>query len=147
MEQTEAYIDRVGSFDPGDIEDKSFGEIKDIIKNEVDTHKKTLADRTQDTENKPCKFYFYLIKGILGGLLLPLFDIGSDIATSVTHYKWEHYGWGSLTLFFVFLPGLVIGLVIAIKGLRKRLSVQRVINFSIVLFALPFLYPFIQILM
>ena len=40
MEQTEAYIDRVGSFDPEDIEDKSFGEIKDIIKNEVDTHKK-----------------------------------------------------------------------------------------------------------
>ena len=78
---------------------------------------------------------------------MPLFDIGSDIATSVSHYQWGHYRWCIETLLFVALPGFVCALAIMIKGLRKQkeITAQRIVNFSIILFALPFLYPFIQI--
>ena len=76
---------------------------------------------------------------------MQFFDIGSDIASAVVHYKGGDYGWCALTLLFVGLPGLVCGLAITIKGLRKRVSAQRIVNYSILLVALPFLYPFIQI--
>jgi hypothetical protein len=86
-----------------------------------------------------------MTKESITGVLIPLFDMGSDIATAVTHFKWNNYGWGALTLFFVALPGFVCALAITIKGLRKKISAQRIINYSIILVALPFLYPFIQI--
>lgn len=88
-----------------------------------------------------------MTKESIGGVLIPLFDMGSDVATAVTHYRWQNYGWCILTLVFVALPGLVCGLAITIKGLRKQVSAQRIINYSILLFAMPFLYPFIQIFM
>ncbi len=91
------------------------------------------------------KFYAYTAKETFSGILMPLFDMGSDIVTAFTHYRWENYGWCILTLVFVALPGLVCGLAITIKGLRKEISAQRIVNYSIILVALPFLYPFMQI--
>ena len=99
----------------------------------------------QDETENPRKFYLYMAKETISGILIPLFDMGSDVATAATHYKWENYGWAVATMAFVALPGLVCGLAIAIKGLKKRVTAQRLINFSIILVALPILYPFIQI--
>ena len=63
MDQTEDYIDKVGSLGAKDLKDTSLSDIRNIIKNEVKEHKETLAEKTQDVENNPCKFYFYLTKG------------------------------------------------------------------------------------
>ena len=142
MEHTEGYIDKVGSVGASDFK---VSNIKGIFRNELEEHKEDLAEELQDKEKHKCKFYAYLIKSICSGLLLPLLDIGTDVATSVTHAKFENYGWSALTLVFVAVPGLVCGLAIAIKGLRKEVTAQRIVNFSIVVFAMPFLYPFIQI--
>ena len=35
---------------------------------------------------------------------------------------------------------------IAVRGLRKKFTFQRFVNYLIIVFALPFLYPLIQIL-
>ena len=93
----------------------------------------------------PIKFYAYSTKESITGIIMPIFDMGSDVVTAATHFRWSHYGWGIMTLVFVALPGLVCGLAITIKGLRKKVSAQRIVNFSIILVALPFLYPFIQV--
>ena len=87
MEHTEGYIDKVGSVDAGDFKVKN---IKGIIKNELAEHKEDLAEELQDTEKHTCKFYAYLIKSICSGLLLPFLDIGTDVATSVTHAKAQY---------------------------------------------------------
>ena len=63
MDHTEDYIDKVGSLGAKDLKDTSLSDIRNIIKNEVKEHKDTLAEKTQDVENNPCKFYFYLTKG------------------------------------------------------------------------------------
>lgn len=59
---------------------------------------------------------------------------------------WHNFGWGALTLVFVWLPGFVAALAITIRGLRKNCTFQRSVNYLIVLAAMPFLYPFIQIM-
>ena len=64
----------------------------------------------------------------------------------MTHFLWHNYGWGSLTLVFVWVPGFVAALAISIRGLRKNFTFQRFINYLIVIAALPFLYPFLQVL-
>ena len=91
------------------------------------------------------KFYAYSTKETISGIIVPTFDMGSDVATAVTHYKWANYGWCALTLAVVALPGFVCGLAITIKGLRKEITAQRIVNYSIIMVALPFLYPFIQV--
>lgn len=159
------YVETVGSLNPDQLEDKSLKDIKKLVKNEIKSHEETLADRTDETvriflpikkisrrisrmsfqNSSPFKFYAYMTKESISGVLIPLFDMGSDVATAVTHYRWENYGWCILTLVFVALPGLVCGLAITIKGLRKQVSAQRIVNYSVFLCAITLLYPFIQI--
>lgn len=43
----EQYLDRVGSFDPDDIEDKSLKDIKKIVLDEVKNHGKELDEKAQ----------------------------------------------------------------------------------------------------
>ena len=81
MEHTEGYIDKVGSVEASDFK---VSNIKGIFRNELEEHKEDLAEELQDKEKHKCKFYAYLIKSICSGLLLPLLDIGTDVATSVT---------------------------------------------------------------
>ena len=52
----------------------------------------------------------------------------------------------SLTITFIWLPGLVAAVATAVRGLRKRFTFQRVVNYLIIVFAMPFLYPLIQIM-
>ncbi len=86
------------------------------------------------------------LKETVTGVLLPLVDIGTDFVTAITHFIWGHYGWGALTILFIWLPGFVAAVAISVRGLRKNFTFQRLINYLIVLAALPFLYPIIQIL-
>ena len=64
----------------------------------------------------------------------------------MTVYLILQYGWGSLTIIFIWLPGFVAAVAIAVRGLRKKFTFQRFVNYLIIVFALPFLYPLIQIL-
>ena len=82
---------------------------------------------------------------IVTGILFPLFDIGSDLVTAGSHFYFGDASWGILTLCFVALPGLVAGLSVAILGLRKSFTVQRLINFTVIFLLSPFLYPIAQI--
>ena len=50
-------------------------------------------------------FYAVVLKTIVSGVLIPLFDIGTDFATAITHFLFSNWSWGVLTLFFVWLPG------------------------------------------
>ena len=47
-----------------------------------------------------------VLKESITGVLVPLFDMGTDLATAVTHFIWTNYGWGTMTLVFVWLPGM-----------------------------------------
>ncbi len=76
---------------------------------------------------------------------MAIFDIGSDFVTAGTHFSWGDTEWGILTLLFVALPGFVCGLSIAIAGLKKECSVQRLINYSVIVLLAPIVYPFAQI--
>merc|ERR1712020_776025 len=145
----EGYVDQVGSLNAKQIGDASLKDVTNYIKNEIDTHEQTLADKTDNnaetTQKDRCKYYAYFAKECTTGILLPLLDMGTDVASAVTHFYFENYAWGILTLVFIALPGLVCGIIITIKGLTKECSAQRIVNFSIILVALPFLYPFVQI--
>jgi len=157
MEETNDYLNKVGSFDG----DTSFKDIKKFVKEEVEDHEQVLEEACEDCEDgtrevvdgavdtdqkkSNAKFYAYSTKESVSGIIVPTFDMGSDVATAVTHYKWGNYGWCALTLVVVALPGFVCGLAITIKGLRKKITAQRIVNYSIILLALPFLYPFIQV--
>ena len=44
----EQYIDKVGSLEKDDLEDKSFGDVTDFIKNEVKSHQDLIAGRTEN---------------------------------------------------------------------------------------------------
>ena len=44
----EEYIDKVGSIDKGDLKDKSFGDVTDFIKDEVQAHHDIIAERTEN---------------------------------------------------------------------------------------------------
>ena len=44
----EQYIDKVGSLEKDDLEDKSFGDVTDFIKNEVKSHQDLIAERTEN---------------------------------------------------------------------------------------------------
>ena len=60
-------------------------------------------NEADDTNKKGgnVKFYAYSTKETVSGILVPTFDMGSDVATAVTHYKWANYGWCALTLCIV----------------------------------------------
>ena len=91
-------------------------------------------------------FYLVVLKTIFSGVLIPLFDIGTDFATAVTHFLFSNWSWGILTLFFVWLPGFVCALAITIRGLKTRFTFQRCVNYLILLAGFPLLYPLVQIL-
>ena len=42
----EQYIDKVGSLDKDDLEDKSFRDVTDFIKDEFKSHRDIIAERT-----------------------------------------------------------------------------------------------------
>lgn len=87
-----------------------------------------------------------MVKWILFGVIVPMIDMVTDIVTAGSHFYFDDYAWGSLTLIFVWLPGFVVALAISIRGLMDKVSIQRVINYSIFLVGFPILYPIIQVL-
>ena len=48
----EQYIDKVGSLDKDDLEDKSFGDVTDFIKDEFKSHRDIIAERTENNVRK-----------------------------------------------------------------------------------------------
>ena len=52
----EQYLDRVGSLDADELEDKSMKDVKKYLKNEVADHQETIAQRIEDQVNKGGKF-------------------------------------------------------------------------------------------
>ena len=91
-----------------------------------------------------CVAYFKFLfrsRYIITGVLFPICDIGSDLVTGGQYFYYGDSHWGAFTLVFVALPGLVAGLSVLVLGLRKEFTVGRLINFTIVLFLSPILYP------
>lgn len=114
-------------------------------------------------------FYLAVFKETITGVLVPTFDMFTDLATAVTHFIWGDWGWGeflekekkytqtfgkhkitytlgTLTLVFVWLPGFVVALAIAVRGLKKEFTFQRSLNYLLVVAGLPFLYPIVQVM-
>ena len=52
----EGYLDRVGSIDKDNLEDKSLKDVKKFIKGEVDDHHETIAEKIEDQVSKICIF-------------------------------------------------------------------------------------------
>lgn len=102
------------------------------------------TDQTDDRKES-IKLCLSVLKYTLTGVLVPIFDIGSDFVTAITHFWWGNNSWGILTLFFIALPGIVCGSAIAIFGLRKRFTLQRLLNYSVIALLAPILYPIVSI--
>ncbi len=86
------YVQQLGSFEAEDLEDKSFKDIKKFVQKEVQSHQdqldaKQIAPAENQSAKDKLKYYAYLAKETIGGVILPFFDMGSDIATAVTHAR------------------------------------------------------------
>lgn len=144
------YVEELGNLSPSRVK-KLKGDLKDLAKDELGEHQQ-ICDQIQCQEDQHgqdqemFKYVFAIIRYSLTGVLLPLFDIGSDLFTAGTHYYWGDWAWGSLTLAFVGLPGLVCGLSLTIFGLRKQFTLRRLINYGLVAALMPVAYPLLQIL-
>ena len=101
--------------------------------------------------------WFHIIRKFFSCVILPMIDIGTDLAAAFQHFKYQDYIYASLTLFFMYLPGLVMSLGIFILGLfrkdrgdppsRKPITLERVARYAGLVLVLPFLYPFVHIFM
>ena len=95
-------------------------DFKDAAKDEFAGHQE-ICDGMQVEKTSPgAKYYFSVVRYGLTGVLLPLFDIRTDLVTAYTHFSWGDRSWGILTLFFVALPGIVCGLAFLVLGLQKE---------------------------
>jgi len=150
----DGYVEKLGDIGKDDFERK---DLKDTVLKELGVHTENISQLTEqrkvtEAESTRCRrkatalFILLSVKETFTGVLLPLLDMGTDIATAATHFVASAYGWGSLTIIFVWLPGFVAAVAIAVRGLRKSFTFQRFINYLIIVFAFPFLYPLIQIL-
>ena len=54
--------------------------------------------------------WFNIIRKTYSWILVKFVDIFTDFAAAYQHFKYENYKYGVLTLFFVYLPGLVLAL-------------------------------------
>ena len=54
--------------------------------------------------------WFNIIRKTYSWILVKFVDIFTDFAAAYQHFKYENYRYGLLTLFFVYLPGLVLAL-------------------------------------
>lgn len=79
-------------------------------------------------------------------MIYPTVDMAIDITTASTHFAFKDVGWGALTLTFVFIPGFVCAIAIAVRGIKQEYTWKRLINYSIVIVLLPILYPIIQVM-
>ena len=90
--------------------------------------------------------YAVALKWCITGVLMPLVDMGTDIVTAGIHFHYNNPGWGAMTLLFVWVPGFVVAVAIAIRGLSEKVSKRRVVNYLILILLFPLLYPIIVIL-
>ena len=54
--------------------------------------------------------WFNIFRKTYSWILVKFVDIFTDFAAAYQHFKYENYKYGILTLFFVYLPGLVLAL-------------------------------------
>ena len=54
--------------------------------------------------------WFNIVRKTYSWILVKFVDIFTDFAAAYQHFKYENYRYGLLTLFFVYLPGLVLAL-------------------------------------
>ncbi len=163
LEPMEGYVDKIGVIQPKDV--KEVKQAAGSMLTELNKHTKNISQLEKErraenanphargvTDQSICSrerllFYLVVVKCLFSGVLFPVFDIGSDIATAVTHFKFKDVNWGLLTVLFVLLPGFVCGLAIMVKGLKaERFSWSRTLNYSIVLALMPVLYPVVVVL-
>ncbi len=163
LEPMEGYVDKIGVIKPKDV--KEVKQVAGSVLKELNAHTKNISqlEKERSAENAPphakgatdpgvCSrehllFYLLVVKCTFSGVLFPIFDIGSDVATAVTHFKFHNINWGLLTILFILLPGFVCGLAIMVKGLKaERFSWRRTANYAIVLAIMPVLYPFVVVL-
>lgn len=156
----ENYVHQIGEFRPKHFKHKDFEDVRDILKGELNEHTQNLSRleaerRRQLNEDFDqagwCSkiriiFLLILIKEIVTGVIYPTVDMAIDITTASTHFAFKDVGWGALTLTFVFIPGFVCAIAIAVRGIKQEYTWKRLINYSIVIVLLPILYPIIQVM-
>jgi len=101
--------------------------------------------------------WYQIMRKSITWVMMKFIDIGTDLAVAYQHFKREDYKYGILTLFFVYLPGLVLsagftwwGLVAKREGeppRRKEITLERLGKYFVCLLVFPLLYPIIQILL
>ena len=69
--------------------------------------------------------WFNIIRKTYSWILVKFVDIFTDFAAAYQHFKYENYKYGIFTLFFVYLPGLVLALgEINIVGQVSKIGVS-----------------------
>ncbi|TRY70957.1 hypothetical protein TCAL_05281 [Tigriopus californicus] len=156
----ENYVHQIGEFRPKHFKHKDFEDVRDILKGELDEHTQNLSRLEAERRRKLNEdfdqagwfskiriiFLLILIKEIITGVIYPTVDMAIDITTASTHFAFNDVGWGALTLTFVFIPGFVCAIAIAVRGIKQEYTWKRLINYSIVIVLLPVLYPVIQVM-
>ena len=107
------------------------------------------------------KLWYHIIHKSISYVLLKIADIFTDFAAAYQHFKRHDIRYGALTLFFVYLPGLVISIGFVYWGFtairaskhedeeprRKPVTCKRFWRYMGVLFIFPLLYPILQVLL
>ncbi len=163
LEPMEGYVDQIGQIKPKDV--KQVKAAAGTVLREINQHTRNLSELEKErraenahphaegaTDLGWCSkerllFYALLVKCILSGVVFPIIDIGSDIATAYTHFYFGDVNWGLLTVTFVLLPGAVCGAAVMVKGLKaKEFNWRRTGNYLIVLAFMPVLYPILVVI-
>jgi len=132
---------------------RAHGAATDIVPSEnIDRFK----DLWEPVEEQPytTKLCFHIVRKSFTCVILPIIDVGTDFATAYQHLKYGDYLYCFLTLFFVFLPGLVLSVSMAVKGImrktgdppqKKDITAARVGRYAMLVFGFPLFYPLVHI--
>ena len=127
----------------------------------LDKLKEIILEQPEIEPGCDFKLWYHIIHKSISYVLLKIADIITDFAAAYQHFKRQDLRYGALTLFFVYLPGLVISLGFVYWGFsavraskngeeepgRKPVTCKRFWRYIGVLFIFPLLYPIIQVLL
>jgi len=138
--------------------DSASGVVNDLVEPETLQRLREIIIEQPEIE-AGCDYWlwFNIIRKTYSWILVKFVDIFTDFAAAYQHFKYENYKYGVLTLFFVYLPGLVLALGFSYWGLlhkregdgerRKEITCQRLAKYLSCVLIFPLLYPIIQILL
>jgi len=140
----------------GDHVDNTRGVVNDLVEPETLMRLREIIVERPEIEPGCDKWLWYqIIRKTYSWILVKFIDIFTDFAAAYQHFKRGNLKYGFLTLFFVYLPGLVLSLGFSVWGLcykreggqRKAITAERLAKYLTCVLIFPLLYPIIQVLL